>query len=277
MQIHSDAATGAVPFRDSEVRFHDSGAPGGAEPIVLLHGTGGSALMHYRTVYPMLASRHRVLAIDFAPADVLDDLVDQVVSVLDARAPGQRVTLVGYSLGAVVAARAAAQLGERVGRLVLLCGWARTDAAQRLRYALWRRLFTTDPEALNQFGTFAAFGQPYLMARTDREIRALVEGRRFSDDVGEQMAINDTVDITADLEKIVSPTLVIGGVYDQMVPLRHSQLLFGAIDDARLAEIPTGHAATVERPAQVFKLIDDFVRNRPETVSSGVVLDTSVI
>jgi pimeloyl-ACP methyl ester carboxylesterase len=275
MQIHPDAIDGVVQVSGQPVTFYDTGEAGDSPPIVLIHGTGGSTAAHYKTVFPMLAARHRVLGIDLAPARTLSDLVEQMEEVIEARTAGGAAVVVGYSLGAAVAALVAARQRVSVDKLVLIAGWAKTDDLQRTRYELWHRLYEGDVDALRIFSTLTAFGVPYLSARSAREIRALADARSFSDDVAQQMRINETVDITADLAHITAPTLVIGATHDQMVPLRHSHLLFGGIEDARFAEIPTGHAATTERPAQIFKLIDDFVRQLPHTQAAGAVLDTA--
>ncbi|WP_432515326.1 alpha/beta fold hydrolase [Kineococcus sp. SYSU DK001] len=277
MQIHQDAVTGTVEVAGQDVGWHDTGVPGGPAPVLLVHGTGGSAATHYRTVYPMLAARHRVLAVDLAPAAELEDIRTQVLAVLAERAPGQAVDLVGYSLGAVAAATLAAERPDLVRNLVLVCGWARTDGVQRLRNELWQRLFASDRESLARFSTFVAFGQSYLRARTDAEIAQLVAARTFPDGVEESMRLNARVDIARDLDRISAPTLVISGLEDQMVGPHHGRFLFGGIEDARLAEIETGHAATTERPAQVFKLIDDFLRRRPGLAPAGALVDTVAI
>jgi pimeloyl-ACP methyl ester carboxylesterase len=278
LKIHPDAHEGIVGVGRANVRYYDTGRPGdGRTPIVLLHGTGGTGPTHFRTLYPMLAARHRVIALDFSdvsPREALkvEHLVLQAAAVIHERAPHCPIHLVGYSLGAVVAAALAADHPELVDSLVLVAGWMRTDSQQLLRNSLWQNLFETDEEALKEYMTLMSYSSRFLASRPYNEVRTLVRNRTLLDGIKRQMELNRTIDISSKVLLISAPTLVVGGTYDQMAPMRHSQLLLGAIENARLAEIPSGHAVPIERPAHLFKLIDDFIAD-PAALSAGAVVE----
>ncbi|GLW98282.1 alpha/beta hydrolase [Microtetraspora sp. NBRC 16547] len=276
MDLHPDAVSDVIAGPNGGVRYHDTGRPGDFRSTVLLiHGTGGTTKSHFGTLFPMLAARHRVIGVDLAVPDggvEVGDLVNDVVAVLEARAAGEPVALVGYSLGAVVAAAVAADHAPLLSSLTLVAGWMRTDSQQRLRNTVWRKLFERDQEALREYMTFTSYGSPFLASRTDAEVRALVDARELAASLPATMDLNRRIDISAEVGRIVTPTLVVGAVDDQMAPIRHSRLLFGAIDDARFAEVATGHAVTVENPAYLFKLVDDFV-SAPSAVPPGTVLE----
>jgi pimeloyl-ACP methyl ester carboxylesterase len=245
---------GAVEHDGRTVAFHDTGAPNdGRVPIVLVHGTGGTAEAHFRTVYPMLAARHRVIALDLVVSDddELDHLIAQVVAVIESRSPGTPVHLVGYSLGSVVVAALAGRRADLVETLTLLAGWVATDKQQRLRYDVWEALRASGGRALQEFQTLTS--------------------RAFRDGIDAEMRINRTVDISADIARITAPTLVVGCAGDQMVPITHAYMLLGGIENARFVEIDSGHAVTVERPAQVFMLIDNFVKNPDEHAAGETI------
>ncbi|MDJ0350764.1 alpha/beta hydrolase [Cryobacterium sp. PH29-G1] len=278
MKIHPDAVEGQVRVEDSDVTYYDTGTPGdGRTPVVLIHGTGGSATSHFRILYPMLAARHRVLAINFSHLENLtrelriEDLAAQVIAVLEDRAADTGAHLVGYSLGAAVSATIAADRPELVNTLTLIAGWAKTDQQQALRNSIWHRLFHGDRDALREFTTFEAYGHPFLGSLSETEVAALVAARSFPPGIEEQMKLNRNINILDKIGGICAPTLIVGCTYDHMVPIKHSRLLFGAIPDARLAEVPSGHAAPMERPAQLFQLIDGFVVS-PQAVRPGTTL-----
>jgi pimeloyl-ACP methyl ester carboxylesterase len=119
------------------IHFLDWGGAG--EPgVLLIHGLAASAWVWAPVARRLIAAR-RTVALDLrghglsdAPTDDgaydLEVLGDDLVAVgegsglLDPEADDARVTLVGHGFGAIVAAMAAAVLGERCARLVLVDG-----------------------------------------------------------------------------------------------------------------------------------------------------------
>jgi pimeloyl-ACP methyl ester carboxylesterase len=258
------------------VRWTDSVREGtGTSPVVLVHGTGGSTQRHFPFLFPMLAAEQRVVSIDLAtpdgdPAEGPDRLADQVLAVLGQVFAGRPVTLVGYSLGAVVAAVVAARAPASVRALVLAAGWIRTDTQQRLRNDVWHALRGT-PDALARYHVYCAYSAPYLGLRTAAEIEGLLAGARADEDTARQMLINREVDLTDVAPRITSPTLVVAGTDDQMTPARQGKRLFGAIPDARYTEVTSGHAMVAERGAELVHLVNAFTAD-PSRHPAGSVL-----
>lgn len=232
-------------------------------PIVLIHGTSGSTQGHFGFLFPLLAVRQKVVAIDLAePAGggdlTLEQLEAQVLAVIGAALPGRPVTLVGYSLGAVLAAFVAARNPGVIANLVLLAGWMKTDTQQILRNTVWRALRDADAPEIRDYTTFCAFGAPFLASKTPADLAPGMALMQFSRFIDAQMDLNRRIDLSDLVPQIRARTLVIGCTHDQMVPRHHSKALFGAIDDARYTEVASGHAVVFERPAEVLRLIDDF-------------------
>lgn len=260
-----------------EVTYFDSHEPMGDRPtIVLVHGTGGSTSAHYSFLLPMLAADQRVISVDLsktsAEAVSLIDLADQVEAVLrHAQAP--KLTLVGYSLGAVVTAAVAAAHPDLVDRLVLIAGWMRTDKQQLLRNDIWQKLRRQDEAAAREFTIFTAYSAAFLQIRSSQEIRELVDAVSFDDFKDQQMELNRSIDITGLTSDIRAKTLVVGCRDDYMVPSRHSRALFGAIADASYVEVGAGHAVVHERPAELVHWIATF-NAYPERFATGTILPT---
>ncbi|MEJ8641994.1 alpha/beta hydrolase [Streptomyces sp. MS1.HAVA.3] len=133
--------------------FHVEYAVDGAGPaLFLVHGTGGDADTNFGHLVERFTDRHTVVrpnlsgsggTADSGAPLTLELLVDQLVSTV--RETGDRpVDALGFSLGAVVVAAAAAAHPELFGRVVLVAGWAHTDARQELTFDLWRRLERAD-------------------------------------------------------------------------------------------------------------------------------------
>ncbi|GIH78164.1 alpha/beta hydrolase [Planobispora longispora] len=268
---------GSLHIGDLEVNFFDSvDEHSGLPPIVLVHGTGGSTRSHFGFLFPMLAAKQRVVAVDLAtPQGPPDEgqirMAEQVQAVIEKVLPDRPVTLAGYSLGAVVAATAAGTRPDLVGGLILMAGWLKTDAQQKLRNDVWRALRQSDVEALRRYQAFCAFSAPLLAMLSDGEIEALVSSFRTDDVMAAQMEINRHVDLTDVAPKIACPTLIVAGTDDLMTPFRQSKRLFGAIADARYTEVTSGHAMVVERPAELVHLIAAFNAN-PNQYPAGAIL-----
>jgi pimeloyl-ACP methyl ester carboxylesterase len=265
-----EVVEGNLPLHDLEVRYVDSRvARPGRPPIVLVHGTGGSTRRHFPFLFPMLAAEQRVVSIDLAapegdPEEGVERLVAQVRAVLSHLFPDEPVTLVGYSLGAVVAAP------DAVGALVLCAGWMRTDTQQRLRNDVWHALRGT-PDALARYHVYCAYSAPFLALLTPAQLGQLLAGARHDHATAQQMLINRHVDLTEVAPRITCPTLVVAGTDDQMTPARQSKRLFGAIADARYTEVTSGHAMVAERGAELVHLINSFSAT-PTRHAAGSIL-----
>lgn len=283
MSIYPGVVSGTIDAAGGTIGYHDGGQQDSGPVIVMVHGTGGRTDTHFFTLYPMLASRHRVIGVDLSVAELtqesltVDQLAEQVRAVLDTLIPGQPVVLVGYSLGVATVAVLAARYPRLVEALILLNGWAVTDHALRLRLSLWRKLYEQESsEALAEFMMLNVYSRPWLNGRSWTEIEQLRIAYQVGPGSNRMMELNSALDISASLARIQARTLVIGSTFDQLIPIGHSRELFGAISDARFAEVGSGHASVTERPAEIFHLIDHFVRD-PQDHPAGTVVGDDVL
>lgn len=261
----------------TEITYYDSkDAKGREEVLVLVHGTSGSTAGHFGFIFPVMAAKQRVVSIDLAdvsgPQLELSDLVEQVTGFIEQQLAGQQVVLLGYSLGAVVSAAAAAARPELVSRLVLVAGWMKTDLQQQLRNDVWQELRAAGAEeALRRYTIFCAFGGPFLGTKTLQEMRPGMDAMGFDAFGDKQMELNRHIDIVEQAHSILAQTLVIGCTHDQMVPVRHQKALFGAIENASYAEIPTGHAVVFERPSELSHHIQRFMDAPQEFIPGSII------
>lgn len=147
----------AARYFDSDPTGPNSGA------VVLLHGTAGSTASHFGLIFPELARDRRVIGLDFQiGTDITVPKLTEQVGELVAGLGLIKPHIVGYSLGAVVAAAFAANHPEQTGQLVLLAGWAATDTQQRLRGELTSRLREIDEDALRTYITLTVFSPDFV-------------------------------------------------------------------------------------------------------------------
>lgn len=242
----------------------------------MVHGTGGTAISHYGFLFPILELNQRVIALDLTAPSIdrplfLEDLASQVIGIIEFASPGSPVTLVGYSLGAVVTASIAAKRPDLVCNLVLIAGWMKTDAQQQLRNSVWHDLYTSGSRAIADYTVFCAFSPSFYDFISPEQLSDMAEMIRPGPFDARQMELNRTIDISMLAGKIRACTLIIGCTYDQMVPLHHSKLLFGAIENARYAEIESGHGVVFERPGQLSQIIDQF-NEKPGRYPAGTII-----
>nr|WP_237421918.1 alpha/beta hydrolase [Gordonia sp. SID5947] len=227
----------------------------------MVHGTGGSTDTHYPFIFPMLAGPQRVLSIDLAdpgsPILELRQLEEQVIGVLE-EVRADSVTLVGYSLGAVVATSVAGQRSDLVDNLITIAGWAKTDGHQLLRNNIWRRTKNSAPVACAEFSAFTAYSPGFLRQLPAEYQSFLVDAMKYDDFGCRQMDLNRKIDITDLAGKVTADTLVIACRDDYMVPPHHSRELFSIIDNARYTEVRSGHGVVLERPAELVHVISVF-------------------
>ncbi|NUO98493.1 MAG: alpha/beta hydrolase [Nonomuraea sp.] len=254
----------SVSHDGGPVHFRRAGAGPG---LVMVHGTGGDAVTNYAHLVPRLTDLRTVITPDYAGSGAtadpggdltLDLLIDQVAATFPEGGPSD---LVGFSLGAVVAAGLAARRPELVRRLVLIAGWTHADDPRlRLGLRTWARLAATDPESFAAYGPLVGFSPAFVGGLGEEGLKGLLAGEAPPGTV-RQIELDLRVDIRDLLPKITVPTLVIGCAQDHLVPVEHARALHAALPGSQYAELDSGHVVLHERPDEVTALIRDFVTN----------------
>jgi pimeloyl-ACP methyl ester carboxylesterase len=248
------------------VHYTTSGSGPG---LVLVAGTGLPAMTNYGHLVPAFADRRTVILPDYAgsgatiePAGELtvEILANQVPGVAEAASDGP-VDLVGYSLGAVVAAAVAATHTHLVRRLVLIAGWPSSDdPRQQLGFEVWQRLERTDHDLFTRFLQLSCFSAPFLSGIGAEGIAQLIAGAPpITEGMRRHIDLDGRADIRELLPKITAATLVIGLTRDQVVPVEQARALHEAIDGGGFLEIDSGHLVVFERPDELVAAVQGFL------------------
>lgn len=258
-----DASTHTFQYQQQNIQFHQAGQRTQHPTIILIHGTGGDTAKHFNYIFPMLSVQQRVLSIDLHTPDRDDlevhDFSAQVAALIEQYvAQDETITVVGYSLGAVIAAQVAAELGERVAKLVLLAGWAQTSSVQKLRNHVWQTLFEERSKALPHFINYCLYSDHYLSLRNEQQVLDLARFVTPSKAAAKQRILNCRIDITQQLEQISAETLVVSCTEDRMIPKAQGKLLYAGIRHSHYSELQSGHALYIEAPAETVRLIQLF-------------------
>src|SRR3954451_7385467 len=121
---------------------------GDGAPVVLLHGPAANAA-HWMRVIPDLVQTHRVIAPDL-PGHGASDAADGermlawLGELIEGTCPTPP-TLVGLAAGGAIAARFAAEHGDRIRRLVLVDTLGLTDFAPAPQFGAALNAFLDDP------------------------------------------------------------------------------------------------------------------------------------
>lgn len=258
----------SVTTSDSVVEYFVTGTGPG---LALVHGTGGDAAS-YTHVLDRFSDRRTVITPNYSGSGATKDagdpltlelLVDQVRAAIEDSPAEGPVDLVGWSLGALVAAAASVEHPSLVRNLVLLTGWSAGDERQRLFFDMWQRLDQLDHETFARFLQLNGWTDSRLNTLGGQGVAELVAGG-VPEGIGRQVALNLTADITELLPRITVPTLVIGATHDRMVPVEHSRALHEQIPGSRYVELDAGHFALFEKADELVEVIQRFIYEEGE-------------
>ncbi|MCU6615651.1 alpha/beta fold hydrolase [Achromobacter sp. 77] len=248
---------------------------GRGEPLVLLHGVGLDHTL-WDDLAPLLEPDFDVLRYDLlghgaapalrGPADI-QDFIAQLDAELD-RAGWQHATVLGYSMGGLIAGAYAAARPERVSRLVLLnTVFRRTDEEAAAVRARLDAAATQDPEAAAKVSLTRWFTPAFQAAHPARvaqiEQRLLGNDRQSFLSAYALFALGDPL-LAQAAPDIACPVLVMTGEHDVGSNPRMTRDLARALPRA-CARVAPGqrHMLPVEEPGTVAAALRSFVSAPP--------------
>jgi 3-oxoadipate enol-lactonase len=230
-----------------------------AAPPLVFAGSLGSTLAMWEPQLP-LADRYRLVRYDHPghgsspPADrplTIDELGGATLALLD-ELELERVSFCGLSLGGMIGMWLASRAPERVERLILCCTSARLGPPEFWdeRAELVRRegmAAVADTVVGRWFTPRFHATQPAVVDRH----REMLLGTHAESYARCCEAIRD-LDLRADLQEIVAPTVVLAGAEDPSTPVEHAEVILRGIAGSSLVVIPdAAHLATAEQPQPV--------------------------
>ena len=248
-----------------KVHYRDEGNPAG-RPVVLVHGY--SASVHaWEPWVARLSGRYRLISLDLpghglteAPPGYLStgeanaEIVDQLTRKLGV----QRFVLAGNSMGGAVAWTYALAHPERLDGLVLVAaaGWPRPEGSQEGAPLVFRLLANPvgravlrrmDPAAMARDGLEDAYLDkalvtPQLLTRYAELARAPGHRDILLTGGGSRATVTPQT-----FAAIRTPTLVMTGEQDKLIPASDSRAFAAAIPGAKLVIYPDGGHVPMEQ------------------------------
>jgi 3-oxoadipate enol-lactonase len=244
---------------------------GSGPTVLMLHGIGGGHLMFAPQVETLAGSGYRAVAWDMPgyghspPIEpyTFKGLAQSCLALVDSL-QCERVTLVGHSIGGMVAQEFVARHPERVERLVL-CG---TTASFGKPDGDWQREFIAQRTAQLDAGQSMAQLAEVLVPRMIGP-GSLPEGVQLATHCMGQVPAATyrrvleclvTFDRRASLAAITVPTLVIAGEHDPNSPPAAVKKLAAAIPRSTYLEMRgIGHLQNLEAPDEFDGLLLNFL------------------
>jgi class 3 adenylate cyclase len=210
--------------------------PGIASHVEFLH-----EFSEYTDFLRRLATFARVVTFDkrgqglsdaISGAPSLEQRVDDVRAIMDDIG-SQRAVLLGLSEGSPMSAFFAAANPERVSKLILFGGFARSIATE-----------ADVLQAAKLWGTGAIMGRAVASRSTDpNALRLLAKYERLSASPGAAkayMLLNSQMDVTSILPNVLVPTLVLHRKTDALVSVKRGRELAALIPGSKYIEYPEG-------------------------------------
>jgi 3-oxoadipate enol-lactonase len=259
-------ATAFTTSRGSVIHIDDAGT---GRPALALHGLGGGAYFFHGLATHM-GQRHRVLAVDLpgtglSTAGAPESLDSWVADLgeLVASHVGEPVTIVGHSMGAIIALAAWASWPTWIRRMAFVGGLPEVRPAVRAR-------LTTRAEAIRASGIAGWGGRvsPGIFSPATFAARPEVIGlfeRLFETQSAasylRSLAILLGASTTAIAPTVTVPCLAITGADDQYAPPDDVHAFMAAMTvPHRVAVLPdAGHMPFFEQPSAFAALIGAFL------------------
>ena len=247
------------------LRYAEQGDPA-AHPVILLHGITDSSFS-FSQVLSKLAATYHVYAPDQRGHGDSDrpedkgyswpDFAADVIAFMDAMGI-ERATLVGHSMGSMVAQQVAITAPERVARLVLVASTTTVRNEGVLEFQ--QAVDTLDDPVPEEFAREFQVSTIYRPLPEDFLDRVVAESLKLPARVWREAMAGMLVADPLSLGEIPHPTLILWGDQDAFFSRAEQDLLVSKLANAVLKVYPeTGHALHWERPEQFVRDLEDFI------------------
>lgn len=260
-----------MPYAETEGGKIYYEARGEGEPLLLIMGLGGAGADWTPLVIERLGEKFRCVTYDHRGCGRSDPPV-QEVTMASMAGDAERVLeelgietahVAGVSMGGMIAQRLALDRPRRIDRLALIATHCGAPEAIHSEPEAMKLIADPQPGREGIRRTVVGLSAPGLEEREGERLEAYLDDcaarpTRFRILQGQMQAIA-TDSRFEELEKISSPTLVVTGDSDLLVPPRNARMLHERIAGSRLVRLEgCGHMVMLERPEPLLEALTEF-------------------
>jgi 2-hydroxy-6-oxonona-2,4-dienedioate hydrolase len=240
---------------ENDIRYLESG--NSKKTLVLIHGLGASA-ERWTRVIPLFAKHFRVIIPDligFGHSDkpLTDYTLDFFSSFLEKFFTAtniQHPILIGSSLGGQIAVEYASEHPQNVEKLILVSpSGVMKKSTPALDAYIMAALYPNEQNAKNAFELMESSGEHI----DEKIVNGFIERMKLPNAklafMSTLLGLKNAKVITTKLQSMITPTLIIWGANDPVIPIQHADEFVGSIKDCRFLRMDNcGHTPYVQDP-----------------------------
>ena len=257
-----------VEIDGNKIRYFESGSS--KHTLVLIHGLGASS-ERWKYVIPLLDTNFHVVVPDlvgFGHSDkpLADYTLDYFSNFLERFLTSlgiQNPSIMGSSLGGQIAAEYTSNHCESVEKLILVSpSGTMKQPTPALDAYIMAALYPNEQSAKNAFETMEGAGKNIPMDIINGFVtRMKLPNAKFAF-MSTLLGLKNSDLITEKLANISSPTLIIWGTKDPVIPITFADAFVSSIENCQFYEMTEcGHTPYVQEPEKFASYVLKFLNN----------------
>jgi len=238
-----------------KIRFLESGDS--KNTLVLIHGLGASA-ERWEPVIPIFAEHFRVVVPDLIgfgysdkpTADYTPDFFSEFLENFFIASGIKRPNIIGSSLGGQISAEYTALHSQEVEKLILVSpSGVMKQTTPALDAYIMAALYPNETSAKNAFEMMEGSGKDVEESIVNGFIERMQLPNAKLAFMSTILGLKNSESITTKLQSITTPTMIIWGSDDPVIPITHADDFVSSIQDCRFFRMDgCGHTPYVQDP-----------------------------
>lgn len=255
-----------ITIDGNKIRYLESGDS--KESIVLIHGLGASA-ERWEYVIPYLEKNYRMIVPDLIGfghsdkplVDYTPDFFSEFISKFLKKINISKTHLIGASLGGQISIEFASKHKDVVKKLVLISpSGLMKHSTPALEAYVMAALYPTAIGAKDAFEKMAGAGKRIDPIVIERFVERMQLPNAKMSFMSTLLGLKNSEIITETLTKITSPSLIIWGEHDPVIPIKYAEDFVSTIQDCRFFKMSgCGHTPYVDDPEKFANTVISFL------------------